>query len=111
MGRGCGSPARAPQAVKRRLIIRPRAEADLQEAKQWYDRQRPGLGNQFLDAVEDALEELQEHPERHPFYYRDFRRLLMRRFPYRLFYRIEGDQVKVFRILHVKRDHPPQLEK
>jgi plasmid stabilization system protein ParE len=96
--------------VKWRLIIRPRAEADLQRAKDWYDRQRPGLGNEFLDAVGDALEILKEHPERHPVYYRLFRRLLTRRFPYKLFYIIEGDQIKLFRVLHARRDHPPLLD-
>ncbi len=43
------------------------------------------------------------------FYYRDFRRLLTRRFPYKLFYRVEGDRVIVFRILHAKRKHQREL--
>jgi len=52
---------------------------------------------------------LEEHPGRRPAYYRDFRRVMTGRFPYKLFYRIEGDQVVVFRVLHAKRHHPRWL--
>ena len=93
-----------------RVIIRPRAEADLQEARQWYERQRPGLGKELVDEVRRAMRSLCEQPERRPFYHRDFRRLLLRRFPYKLFYLTESDRVIVFRILHVKQDHPRWLE-
>ena len=92
-----------------RVIIRPRAEADLQEAREWYETQRPGLGDEFLLEVRHAVELLAEHPERRPLYYRGFRRLLTRRFPFKLFYRLESDRVVVFRILHAKRDHPRLL--
>ncbi len=92
------------------VIIRPRAESDLQEAKAWYERQRAGLGEEFVVELDRALERLAEHPERHPFYYRGFRRLLLRRFPYKLFYRIEGQRVLVFRVLHVKQEHRRRLD-
>ena len=88
-----------------RIIIRPEAEEDLQEARAWYEAQRSGLGNELLDEVRHAVGRLETDPESRPFYYRDFRRLLTRRFPYKLFYRIESDRVIVFRILHAKRKH------
>jgi len=97
--------------VNRRVIIRPNAEADLQEAWAWYEAQRAGLGAEWLDEVGRAVGRLETDPERRPFYYRDFRRLLTRRFPYKLFYRVEGDRVIVFRILHAKRKHQWQLKK
>ena len=87
------------------VIIRPRAEADLREARQWYEEQRAGLGDEFLDEVREAIISLEDQPARRPPYYRDFRRMLTRRFPYKLFYRIEDDRVIVFRVLHAKRDH------
>ena len=95
--------------MNRRVIIRPNAEADLAEARSWYEAQRAGLGDELLDEVRRAAGLLADDPERRPFYYRDFRRLLMRRFPYKLFYRIEGDRVIVFRILHAKRKHQREL--
>jgi plasmid stabilization system protein ParE len=91
------------------VIIRPNAEADLQAAWAWYESQRPGLGDEWLIEIRAAIHQLKNDPERRPLYYRDFRRLLTRRFPYKLFYRIENGRVIVFRILHAKREHLRQL--
>ena len=82
----------------------------MSEAQAWYESQRAGLGGELLDEVRRAVDLLADDPERRPFYYRDFRRLLTRRFPYKLFYRVEGDRVIVFRILHAKRKHQWQLK-
>jgi plasmid stabilization system protein ParE len=68
------------------------------------------LGNELLLAVADAMLALEEAPHRHPIYYRDFRRMLTNSFPYKIFYRIEGQTVIVYRVLHGARDHTRQLE-
>ena len=95
--------------VNWRVILRPKAEADLHEAWLWYESQRSGLGDELLLEIGSAVRLLETDPERRPFYYRDFRRLLTHRFPYKLFYRIEGVQVIVFRVLHAKRQHGRHL--
>ena len=92
-----------------RVIIRPNAEADLLEAWTWYESQRQGLGGELLTEIRTAVRLLETDPERRPLYYRDFRRLITHRFPYKLFYRIEADRVIVFRILHAKREHRRHL--
>jgi plasmid stabilization system protein ParE len=89
--------------------IRPRAKADLQEAHEWYEKQYPGLGDQFLADLTEAFQRLEANPERFPLYYRDFRRVLARRFPYKIFFRISGQYLIVFRILHGAQDHPRKL--
>ena len=91
------------------LVIRPRAEADLSAARDWYENERAGLGREFLVEIGDAIENLVKDPERRPDYYRGFRRVLIQRFPYKLFYRLESDQIIVFRVLHAHRDHPRLL--
>ena len=95
--------------VKRLIIVRPAAEADLLAAKQWYEERRPGLGAELLEAVDRAMNELEERAEKYPVYYRQFRRVLLRRFPYKVFYLVESERVIVLRILHAKRDHRRQL--
>jgi toxin ParE1/3/4 len=77
----------------------------LSQAYGWYDSKRRGLGNEFLDEIHYAVRLLEVDPERRPVYYRDFRRLITRRFPYKIFYRTEAGQVVVFRILHASRKH------
>ena len=91
--------------MKRPVIIRLRAEADLQAARQWYEERREGLGVEFVLAARRAIRVLRANPERQPIYYRDFRRVLLRRFPCKLFYRIESERIIVFRVLHTKQDH------
>jgi toxin ParE1/3/4 len=95
--------------VKWRLVIRPGAETDLRHAKHWYESQRPGLAGEFIAEIEAALRSLLRDPLLHTVYYRGFRRVFVHRFPYKLFYRVEGDRVIVFRILHARRDHPRLL--
>jgi plasmid stabilization system protein ParE len=95
--------------VSWRVSIRPEAKADLQDARNWYEERCAGLGDEFLAAAAEALLRMETDPERFPLYYRGFRRVLTRRFPYKIFFRIEGEAVIVFRILHGAQDHPRTL--
>jgi toxin ParE1/3/4 len=96
--------------VKWRVVVRPRAEIDLKEARDWYEKQRAGLGHEFLAQIAIAIQLLAEDPELHPEYYRGFRRALTRRFPYKVFYRIESKRIIVFRLLHARRNHSRLLD-
>jgi plasmid stabilization system protein ParE len=96
--------------VKKCVFIRAAAETDLRKAGNWYERQREGLGDAFLASIAEVLAEIEETPERFPVYYREFRRALADRFPYKVFFRIEGDIIVVFRILHAARDHTRKLK-
>lgn len=50
---------------RRPLSIEPEAEADLLEAYEWYEKQRTGLGVEFIGCVDDALESISRQPELH----------------------------------------------
>ena len=87
------------------LIIRPEAEEELSESYDWYERQRPGLGDDFLLRVEAALDSIRYDPEILPAIYKVARRKLIRRFPYGIFYDIGQNKISVLAIMHTKR-HP-----
>jgi plasmid stabilization system protein ParE len=91
------------------VTIRPRAKADLRQARDWYEERCPGLGDEFLADLAEALLRLEADPERFPVYYRGFRRVLAHRFPYKIFFRVERPNLIVFRILHGAQDHPGKL--
>lgn len=93
----------------RRDSLRAAAETDLADARAWYEDQRPGLGDEFLASVAAALTRLEENPEQFPVYYRDFRRVLVEWFPYKVFFRMQGDAVVVFRVIHAASDHRRRL--
>lgn len=42
--------------MSRRVIARDEAEADIVEAALWYERQRAGLGSEFVRAVDGCFE-------------------------------------------------------
>jgi plasmid stabilization system protein ParE len=86
------------------VLIRPAAEKDLDGARKWYNRQRSGLGDEFLISIAEAFTRLEQDPQRYRMLYRDFRRILVERFPYMIFYQIKGNNVIVLRILHDARD-------
>ena len=86
------------------LTVRRQAKADIREAARWYERQRPGLGRAFLHQIDVLLDRIREDPLQHQVVYRSVRRAIPRRFPYGLFYRIDGSAVLVFAVVHLHRD-------
>lgn len=87
-----------------RLIIRPEAEAELAEAFDWYECRVPGLGADFLVAVDEAIDSLLSHPLQHPVIYRTIRRALLRRFPYQVLYLVEAEAISIIAFFHAARD-------
>lgn len=85
-------------------------EQDVQNGRSWYERKAPGLGEEFLRAFYAGCEELTRNPQAYSKVYRDFRRRLLRRFPYAIYFRIEEDHVVVFGLFHCARD-PRQLRR
>ena len=86
------------------LVVRPATAADLEDAFLWYERQRAGLGDEFLVAVEQVFGAVLETPRRYRVVHRDTRRAQVRRFPYSVFYRIVGDEVVVVGCFHGSRN-------
>jgi plasmid stabilization system protein ParE len=86
------------------VIVNQEAEADLAEAKAYYDCRRAGLGEEFLTCVEDVLGRLGQTPAMHAKVFQDLRRALVHRFPYAVFYRLDDDQVTVVAVYHTHRD-------
>lgn len=85
------------------LIIRPDAEADLADARSWYEEQRDGLGDDFLLCVEETLGRIRRMPELYSVGYRGIRRALIRRFPYVVYYRFDGSMISVLAVMHGRR--------
>jgi plasmid stabilization system protein ParE len=70
-----------------RLILRPAAAADIEDAVSWYEQQRRGLGLEFLEAVDGALQAIAQNPRLASIVQRNTRRMLLSRFPYGIYYR------------------------
>jgi plasmid stabilization system protein ParE len=87
-----------------RLVVRRIAQEEFDDAFDWYEKQRAGLGVQFAEQVQAAFRQISRQPEIHPPVIRDIRRARIARFPYTLIYRVRGDRVIVLGVFHDRRD-------
>jgi toxin ParE1/3/4 len=86
------------------LRFLPQVEMDVQNGRTWYEERSAGLGAEFLRVFYACSTELTRDPQVYPEVHRDFRRRLLRRFPYAIYFRIQGEYVVVFGLFHCARD-------
>ena len=89
--------------MKKEVIIRPEAEAEIKEAYHWYEERHKGLGLDFLLCIEEAIEKISRDPETYPLVHKNVRRILIHRFPYSIFF-IEDVKIVVIAVFHAKRN-------
>ncbi len=87
-----------------RLRYTERAKDDIAFAFEWYEKQRRGLGFEFLDCIELAIKGLLIFPEMHQLCYSNFRRCVIRRFPFSIFYTIEGTEIIIHSVFDNRQD-------
>lgn len=92
-----------------RIRILESAVADLSAGREFYERQKIGVGDYFQDCLFSEIDSLILYAGSHRQVF-GFHRLLSKRFPFAIYYRMEDDIVLVFRILDCRRD-PQQLRK
>ena len=68
-----------------------------------YRDESPGLGSAFIDATRRAAARLVEYPYLGAVLRGEFRRQLVRRFPYALIYRVESDRIYIIAVMHLRR--------
>lgn len=86
------------------IIVAPEVELDLAEAYAWYEQRRNGLGEEFLSCVDACIQSIRRYPRSYSIIHESFRRALVRRFPYTVFYEFADQRVTVYAILHAARD-------
>jgi len=87
-----------------RLFVRDEAAVDIEEAAEWYEERRSGLGGEFLRAVRAALAGIARQPPHFPAARGEVRRARVRRFPYIIFFVPDAERVVVLAVLHGRRD-------
>jgi hypothetical protein len=81
------------------LIVLYAAEVDLQLAYQRYEDQQTGLGTKFLEYVESGILQVRRFPQSGFQITQKHRRLLLKKFPYEIFYSIYPTRIVVSAIL------------
>ncbi len=86
------------------LIFTPEAQQDVDESYVWYEEQRIGLGEEFLGCVDACVQGILRMPELYVKVHLDYRRALVRRFPYAIFYEYTDGRLIFYGIFHASRD-------
>ena len=86
------------------LKLAPEIEQDVSEAYYWYNERRIGLGAEFLTCVDACIQAICRNPEMHPIVHSNYRRGLVRRFPYSIFYEHFGNTVILYAVFHNSRN-------
>ncbi len=66
--------------------LHPEAEGEFRDAVIWYEHQRTGLGAEFSLCIDEAVERIRRDPDAYPKVHKSFRRIVVKRFPFALFY-------------------------
>jgi hypothetical protein len=76
--------------VKYSLLFLPEVEDDVLNGYMWYEQKTRGLGEEFLRMFYARAQEISRNPSLYQTVYKDFRRCLLRRFPYAIYFKIDG---------------------
>lgn len=85
------------------------ATDDLFVGYRFYERQVAGMDVHFLKSLFSDIDSLLQYAGIHPIHFGCYR-LLGKRFPYAIFYAVEGDMILVRRILDMRRN-PDQIRR
>ena len=90
------------------VIIKAEAHLDVWVAYEYYEEKQPGLGELFLEALDDVYRSIANHPTHYSYIAEDpsnvFRDRRLKKFPYVVVFEIIGDAVIVYAVFHVRRD-------
>ena len=86
------------------IILLPEARAEFDEAYDWYEGQRAGLGEALAVRVQQVFDRIAVMPRMHGAVFGDVRKAVVARFPYCVFYREEATCVRVLAVFHTGRD-------
>jgi toxin ParE1/3/4 len=87
-----------------RLKFSSRALREIGEAQEWYALQNPGLGEEFIAAIELQLKRLEHAPLLYAEVIPNVNRAFLPPFPYGLFYVVRGNIVHALAVLHDARN-------
>jgi plasmid stabilization system protein ParE len=86
------------------FLILSGASEDIEAIYNWYEQRQLGLGDQFMDCLNSCFSALQQIPNAYPVVYKNYRRALVKRFPYAVIYEYYDDIVLIYSVFHSSQD-------
>ncbi|HMT73146.1 MAG TPA: type II toxin-antitoxin system RelE/ParE family toxin [Chitinophagaceae bacterium] len=86
------------------VIIKPRALEMIQQGFDWYEEQKPGLGDEFLQELESFFSRIKSNPQYFGKIRKNFRQAALKRFPYVIVFETFKTEIVVFAVFHTSRN-------
>ncbi|MCU0443359.1 MAG: type II toxin-antitoxin system RelE/ParE family toxin [Microscillaceae bacterium] len=88
------------------IIIGEKARQDVQDVVDWYESQKSDLGIDFFLYFEDKIKVLETNPKLYPTYFDYFRRFLLKKYPYAIYYLIDevNFNIEIIALFHSSRN-------
>ena len=86
-----------------RVVFVTQAQDEVLEAAPYYRKRSVDAASRFSSDLSALIELLQQFPRIGSPLSPQLRRVLLKKFPYQLIYRIEGDEIRVYAVAHLKR--------
>jgi plasmid stabilization system protein ParE len=90
--------------MARRLVVHPQSDLDIQAVAVWYEDQRAGLGDRFLNELDLVFQRIDQNPRQFPLIENNVRRALLGHFPYGVYFVGESGDIMVLAVLHLHRE-------
>ncbi len=87
------------------ILVKPIAWIDLEEAIDWYENAKPGLGKKFFKHFEEATDKILEAPNAYRIIIPGVRRIIIKKFPYKIFYVFSENTIFIIGVAHEKRSN------
>ena len=87
-----------------KLRVLDAAEREVSDAFDYYESQSEGLGRRMTSEIRDALSGILDFPEAHPIVDPTHRKRNLKKFPYGVVFRIDGEEVVFVACFHLRSD-------
>jgi len=87
-----------------KIRILSSALQDLRDASEFYEKQAEGIGDYFMDSLFSDIDSLILNAGIHPVYFGGYHRMLSKRFPFAIYYKVSKDHALVYAVLDCRRN-------
>lgn len=87
-----------------KFTFHPYAKIEFNNAIDYYEKRKTGLGREFADEIYEAIERILRFPNAHSPLSLNSRRCLVSRFPYGLIYQIRDSDILIVAVMHLNRE-------
>ena len=86
------------------ILVSREAQADIAEAIAGFRDISPALAARFGVELERVYSNIVDYPQMYAAVYKKFRRALLRKFPYSVFYVVQESSILIIGVIHQSRD-------